>query len=255
MPRRRDEIARITNGYSPAMIEQVTSMALTIAHHSGRERFGWDDLVESMTTLESGTAIGIEYVPKRAGRSPIHEAGHAIAGHAFMKDFESTRLSIKRAATRAATTRPARRRSGSPLPERDVRPARLDARRDGGGARLLQRELDRRRRRRDVGDLPHRPDGRRLGDGPAAVPRHPEGRRDRRGGAAARPRALRGNRAADHEPARQRRRPDEPRPGRGRALRPVEAPAGAQIIGQSYVVAHNLAITEPRRRREDRRRR
>ena len=30
--RRRDELARITNGYSPAMIEQVCSMALTLAH-------------------------------------------------------------------------------------------------------------------------------------------------------------------------------------------------------------------------------
>ena len=96
MPRRRDEIARVTNGYSPAMIEQVTSMALTIAHHSGRERFSWDDLVESITTLESGTAIGIEYVEREGRAIAIHEAGHAIAGHAFMKDFESTRLSIRR---------------------------------------------------------------------------------------------------------------------------------------------------------------
>src|SRR5687768_6601413 len=39
--KRRDEIARITNGYSPAMIEQVCSMALTLAHHEGRDRFGW----------------------------------------------------------------------------------------------------------------------------------------------------------------------------------------------------------------------
>jgi len=96
MPRRRDEIARVTNGYSPAMIEQVTSMALTIAHHSGRERFSWEDLVESITTLESGTAIGIEYIEREGRAIAIHEAGHAIAGHAFMKDFESTRLSIKR---------------------------------------------------------------------------------------------------------------------------------------------------------------
>ncbi|HEY7344410.1 MAG TPA: AAA family ATPase [Gaiella sp.] len=96
MPRRRDEIARVTNGYSPAMIEQVTSMALTIAHHSGRERFSWEDLVESITTLESGTAIGIEYVEREGRAIAIHEAGHAIAGHAFMKDFESTRLSIRR---------------------------------------------------------------------------------------------------------------------------------------------------------------
>jgi ATP-dependent 26S proteasome regulatory subunit len=38
-PKRRDEIARITNGYSPAMIDQVCSMALTIAHHDGRDAF------------------------------------------------------------------------------------------------------------------------------------------------------------------------------------------------------------------------
>ncbi len=96
MPRKRDEIARVTNGYSPAMIEQVTSMALTIAHHSGRERFSWEDLVESITTLESGTAIGIEYVEREARSTAIHEAGHAIAAHSYMKDFESTRLSIRR---------------------------------------------------------------------------------------------------------------------------------------------------------------
>ena len=66
---RRDEIARITNGYSPAMIDQVCSMALTLAHHDGRDRFAWSDLVEAMTTIESGTAIGIEYIAPRRGRS------------------------------------------------------------------------------------------------------------------------------------------------------------------------------------------
>jgi hypothetical protein len=94
-PERRDEIARITNGYSPAMIEQVCSMALTIAHHSAREQFSWPDLVESITTLESGTAVGIEYVPEESRATAIHEAGHAIAGHAYMTDTESTRLSIR----------------------------------------------------------------------------------------------------------------------------------------------------------------
>jgi cell division protease FtsH len=92
---RREEIARVTNGYSPAMIEQVTSMALTIAHHSGREAFGWDDLVEAMTTLEAGTAVGVEYVPEESRAVAIHEAGHAAAGHAYFKGAESTRLSIR----------------------------------------------------------------------------------------------------------------------------------------------------------------
>ena len=94
-PKRREEIARVTNGYSPAMIEQVTSMALTIAHHTGREQFAWEDLVEAMTTLESGSAVGVEYVPEETRAVAIHEAGHAIAGHAYMKGSESTRLSIR----------------------------------------------------------------------------------------------------------------------------------------------------------------
>jgi cell division protease FtsH len=95
-PRRRDEIARITNGYSPAMIEQVCSMALTHAHHEGRDRFEWDDLVEAMTTIETGTAVNIDYVPDETRAVAIHEAGHAVAGHVYMKGAESVRLSIRR---------------------------------------------------------------------------------------------------------------------------------------------------------------
>jgi cell division protease FtsH len=94
-PHRREEIARVTNGYAPAMLEQVTSMALTIAHHSGREALTWDDLVEAMTTLEAGTAVGIEYVPEESRAVAIHEAGHAAAGHVYLKGAESTRLSIR----------------------------------------------------------------------------------------------------------------------------------------------------------------
>jgi SpoVK/Ycf46/Vps4 family AAA+-type ATPase len=92
---RREEIARVTNGYSPAMIEQVTSMALTIAHHSGRDQFAWEDLVEAMTTLEAGTAVGVEYIPKETRAVAIHEAGHAAAGHVYLEGAESTRLSIR----------------------------------------------------------------------------------------------------------------------------------------------------------------
>jgi cell division protease FtsH len=95
-PERRDELARITNGYSPAQIEQVCSMALTYAHHEGRPEFDWDDIVEAMTTVESGTAINIEYVPEETRAVAIHEAGHAVAGHVYMKGAESTRLSIRR---------------------------------------------------------------------------------------------------------------------------------------------------------------
>jgi cell division protease FtsH len=93
--RRREEVARITHGYSPAMIEQVCSMALTYAHSEGRPVFGWGDLVEAMTTVESGTAVGIEYVPEETRAVAIHEAGHAAASHVYSEDVMSTRLSLR----------------------------------------------------------------------------------------------------------------------------------------------------------------
>ncbi|HVW17664.1 MAG TPA: AAA family ATPase [Solirubrobacteraceae bacterium] len=94
--KRRDELARITNGYSPAMIEQVCSMALTLAHSDAREYFSWEDIVEAMTTIESGTAQGVDYVPDETRAVAIHEAGHAVASHVYMSDVLSTRLSIRK---------------------------------------------------------------------------------------------------------------------------------------------------------------
>jgi ATP-dependent Zn protease len=93
--KRRDELARITGGYSPAMIEQVCSMALTYAHADGRAVFRWDDIIEAMTTIESGTAIGVTYVEEESRAVAIHEAGHAVASHVYMQDVLSTRLSIR----------------------------------------------------------------------------------------------------------------------------------------------------------------
>jgi len=94
-PERRDEIARITNGYSPAMIEQICSMALTNAHHEGLVAFEWRHLVAAMTAVESGTAIGVRYVEHETRAVAIHEAGHAAAAHVYRPNLESSRVSIK----------------------------------------------------------------------------------------------------------------------------------------------------------------
>jgi ATP-dependent Zn protease len=95
--RRRDELARITSGYSPSMIEQCCSMALTIAHTEGRPRFSWQDIVEAMTTVETGTAQNIEYIAEETRAVAIHEAGHAATGHVYLEqDLLSTRLSIRK---------------------------------------------------------------------------------------------------------------------------------------------------------------
>jgi ATP-dependent Zn protease len=94
-PERRDEIARITNGYSPAMIEQICSMALTNAHHEGKAAFEWHHLFDAMTTAESGTAIGVRYGEAQTRAVAIHEAGHAAAAQAYRPELESSRLTIR----------------------------------------------------------------------------------------------------------------------------------------------------------------
>jgi SpoVK/Ycf46/Vps4 family AAA+-type ATPase len=95
-PRARDELARITNGYSPAMIDQACSLALTYAHSDGRIAFSRHDLVAAMTTVEAGVAIGQPYPKHEERATAIHEAGHAVCGHLFMESSLSTRLSIRK---------------------------------------------------------------------------------------------------------------------------------------------------------------
>ena len=94
-PKRRDEIARITNGYSPAMIDQVCSMALTNAQHEAMISFGWEHLVQAMTTIESGTAVNVAYPDHELRSVAIHEAGHAVTAHVYRPDLESSRLSTR----------------------------------------------------------------------------------------------------------------------------------------------------------------
>jgi ATP-dependent Zn protease len=98
-PRRRDELARITNGYSPAMIEQVCSMALTYAHSNTRVEASWDDIVQAITTIESGTAQNVTYIDEQSRAVAIHEAGHAVAAHVYLPGLTSTRLSIRKRGT------------------------------------------------------------------------------------------------------------------------------------------------------------
>jgi ATP-dependent Zn protease len=95
-PAKRDELARITNGYSPAMIDQVCSMGLTYAHANGREVFGWKDIVEAMTVVEAGVAVGQPYAAHEERSIAIHEAGHAVCSHLYNENLLSTRLSIRR---------------------------------------------------------------------------------------------------------------------------------------------------------------
>ena len=97
-PARREEFARVTEGYSPADIEQVLSLALLYAFEQGRDTFGWPDIREAMGNVEAGLAIPVEYTERDRIAVARHELGHAIASHFFEKDRSHVRLSIRRRA-------------------------------------------------------------------------------------------------------------------------------------------------------------
>ena len=97
-PSRREEFARITEGYSPADIEQVLSLALLYAFNDGREAFDWKDVREAMGNVEAGLALPTEYSERDKIRIARHELGHAIASQFFKKDHGHIRLSVRRRA-------------------------------------------------------------------------------------------------------------------------------------------------------------
>ena len=98
-PSRRDEFARITEGYSPADIEQVLSLALLYAFNDSRQAFDWKDIREAMGNVEAGLAIPVEYTERDKIAVARHELGHAVASHFFKTDHAHVRLSIRRRAT------------------------------------------------------------------------------------------------------------------------------------------------------------
>ena len=148
-PERRDELARITNGYSPAMIDQVCSMALTYAHSDGREYFERDDLVEAMTTVEAGVAIGQPY-PKHEERATADPRGRPrrLRPPVHGEPDVDAPLDPQARLLRRPPPGDGDRGPLRPLALGAGRRPDLGPRRDGGRARLLRPEHDRRRRRR-----------------------------------------------------------------------------------------------------------
>lgn len=90
----RDEIAALTDGYSPAMLQQVLSMSLMYAFEHKRQSFNWDDLRQAMANITVGIAEPMEYLPEDALSVARHEMGHALAHHVFDKRTRPVRLSI-----------------------------------------------------------------------------------------------------------------------------------------------------------------
>ncbi|MDR0358854.1 MAG: AAA family ATPase [bacterium] len=92
---RREEFARVTEGYSPAQIEQALSLALMYAFEEGRQRFNWDDLRNAMGNVEAGLQESVTYTEHDLLEVARHELGHAVAARFYQPDHTSARLSVR----------------------------------------------------------------------------------------------------------------------------------------------------------------
>lgn len=78
---RRDELAGMTFGYSPVMVEHLMDEALIWALRSGRDAMNWDDIMKAKLTEEIGMPHAVVYTSDERRQIATHEAGHAVAAY------------------------------------------------------------------------------------------------------------------------------------------------------------------------------
>jgi ATP-dependent Zn protease len=91
---RREQLAVMTAGYSPVMIEHLFDEALVWALRRGADSLGWDDIQQAKLTEEVGLREPVDYTPDERRRIATHEAGHATVAYLVGKDRKLDILSI-----------------------------------------------------------------------------------------------------------------------------------------------------------------
>ncbi|MGL5857171.1 MAG: AAA family ATPase [Angustibacter sp.] len=76
-PQRRDALAGLTQGYSPAMLEGLLDEALVQALAAGRTAMRWADVEHARMVTEIGLAQPVGYTDHERRLIATHEAGHA----------------------------------------------------------------------------------------------------------------------------------------------------------------------------------
>ncbi len=80
-PELRDELASMTLGYSPAMLEHILDEALVWAIRDGRKELSWRDIQRARLSEEIGLANPVAYSMRERDLIATHEAGHAVAAY------------------------------------------------------------------------------------------------------------------------------------------------------------------------------
>ncbi len=91
---RRDELAAMTLGYTPAMLEHVLDEAIVWAIRDGRRDITWRDVQRARLTEEIGLGQPVAYTAEERELIATHEAGHAAAAYLCSKDRKLEVLSI-----------------------------------------------------------------------------------------------------------------------------------------------------------------
>jgi cell division protease FtsH len=90
----REELAAMSLGYSPAMLEHILDEALVWAIRDGRRELIWRDIQRARLSEEIGLAHPVAYTVKEKEMIATHEAGHAVAAYLCASDRKLEVLSI-----------------------------------------------------------------------------------------------------------------------------------------------------------------
>jgi ATP-dependent Zn protease len=91
---KRDELAGMTFGYSPVMIEHLFDESLIWALRSGREGMSWSDVTHAKLTNEIGLPNATTYTIDERRIVATHEAGHAVVAYLAGQSRKMEVLSI-----------------------------------------------------------------------------------------------------------------------------------------------------------------
>ncbi|MGH2540366.1 MAG: AAA family ATPase [Actinomycetota bacterium] len=77
------KLARMTVGYSPAMLKNIVNEALLFALQDGRDALTWPDLWSAKLTEEIGLKQPVKYMQREKEMVATHEAAHAVASYSL----------------------------------------------------------------------------------------------------------------------------------------------------------------------------